>query len=267
MNVEQFEIAGSLGELKGRISVPLKEPTGVLICLHGSPNGNLHGNAGIFDDIAALAPAEGYAVLQFSFCGSAPSGGSATQATITSQRADYRTILLYAFERFSCPVHVIGESAGATIASLDWQQSISSYVLLWPAFDLARTDISPYLTDSCLADAQRVGFVEDGNVILGYDFLREVATTDFSASFSLPSAPIFLAHGQSDSEVPYEQSLRALSTACGITCFLGHPEADHGFKEREQRDLLLSMLLSWLKILRGFPSLSRSTCGDAPLMT
>lgn len=243
---EEFEIESQTGLLRGRLTHAEGRLRGVIVCLHGQPGGDLSGNDGIFDELANLSRPLGYTSVQFSFCGAPPSDGSADQITLASQLADYSSVLSFVRTRFQAPIHIAGESAGATIAALRWERRVASYILLWPAFDLADTDLRSFLDEETREAARQTGSFDEGGLILGADFLDELATSDFSACFDLPDTDIFIGHGQADREVPYLQSLRALPTAKGRLLFVSHPEAGHGFKDRAARAYLKAYLREWL---------------------
>lgn len=245
---EDFEVPSLLGVLRGRLTLAQSDTHGVLVCLHGQPGGDLAGNTGIFDELAELAAPLGYATVQFSFCGASPSDGSPEQISIASQLADFDAVLSFARTRFSAPLHIVGESAGATIAALRWEKDVASYILLWPAFDLADTDLKPFLDPAKREAARRDGKLDEGGVVIGTDFLEEIATTDFSHCFGLPRTDVLIGHGQADPEVPYAQSLRAIQSARGRLVFVSHPDADHGFKDRAARTYLMGFLHEWLSV-------------------
>lgn len=248
MGLENVEIKSASGIVRGRLSGNLSNPRASLMCLHGGPGGDFHGNTNIFDQIANLASSMGYCTLQYSIFGAQPSDGSPEDITISSQTADFFAVLKYFKNRYQCPIHLVGESAGATIVSMNWQSDILSNILLWPAFDLADTDLGPYLEEKWRSEARNKGHINDSGVILGSEMIEEIIATDFSNSFNLPEQDVFIAHGQADVEVPYEQSLRAIRAARGRLMFVSHPSADHGFKEQSQRKYLLNALKTWLLV-------------------
>jgi alpha/beta superfamily hydrolase len=243
---EDFELPNANGTLRGRVSGNLKSPKAVIVCLHGQPGGDLNGNTGIFNDIAATAAPLGYAVVQFSFYGAAPSDGRPEEIDLATQQLDYSSVLEYVTSRFDRPIHVAGESAGATIAALSWKPEVETYLLLWPAFDLSDTDLKPYLSPEWRSLAQAEGLIADGGIVLGADFLEQIAETDYSTCFKLPSQDVFIAHGQADPEVPYHQSLRAVPSAQGRLIFVSHPTANHGFKDPEARAYVNMYIAEWL---------------------
>lgn len=247
MTAKPFETRNANGVIRGSLTTPEGDLAGCLICLHGGPGGDLHGNTLVFDQIATRAAPLGFATIQVSMFGSCPSDGEARQTCLRTQTVDYLSILEFARRNLSCPIHVIGESAGATIASLNWLGEVASYVLLWPAFDLADTDLRPYLTDSWWKIVERDGHLDDNGVIVGKELFLELLLTDFASSFDLPSVDTLLVHGRCDEEVPYEQSLRALSRATGRVAFYGHDSADHGFKAPEHREWVLTKVETWLR--------------------
>ena len=246
MQISDFQIESENGVIRGLIKEPLIKPTGVVLCLHGGPNGDLKGNNGIFEQLSEKVVELGFFVLQFSFYGSKPSDGMPEDISLRSQLADYNAVFKFAQERFNLPIHVIGESAGATVASLYWKQEPKSYILLWPAFDLRDTDLKPYLTSEWWQSIESYGFINDNGLIIGKEFFQELLLTDFSNSYKLPANDILIIHGQSDAEVPCSQSLEAIKNANGNLKFVTLKNAGHGFKLAQERQVVLNEVVSWL---------------------
>jgi len=218
-----FELISSSGIIRGSISKMSNSPRKCLICLHGNPGGDLHGNMNIFDQIKEIVTEHDIAVIQFSFYGALPSEGKPTELSLETQMEDYTRILTYARSQFSCSLTVVAESAGATVAALDWDQpDVNDYALLWPAFDLRDTDLRSFFNPSYLKKVLADGSLNDGAVILGKKYYLEILSTDFTSCFHLPAKEFFIAHGRQDSEVPFLQSLQAFTGTSKIakwTCF------------------------------------------------
>jgi len=246
---EKIEISNLNGIIRGTVTSPENTIKGVLICLHGGPGGNEHGNTDGFDQIAAMAEEVGFATVQFSFYGNGNSDGTIAEYSLASQKVDFEAVVDFAKKKFKAPIHVIGESAGATIASLNWREDVASYILLWPAFDLLDTDLRGLLNLEALESLKSNEALKVDGVEIGRTLAYEILTTDFSKSFDLPNKPIFMAHGKADDEVPYQQSLAAIETAKSDLLFFSHPTADHGFKAPEARSKLLQNLEKWLSAL------------------
>ncbi len=246
MAIEKVVFESMSGKIRGILSGNLDTPRLAFLCLHGGPGGDLNGNTNIFNDLARLAASLECCTLQYSVFGADPSDGLPADISISSQLDDMYAAIRFLRTKVACPIDLVGESAGATIVSQSWPEDISGYVMLWPAFDLADTDLKPYLSGKWKDVADQNGFVNDNGVILGKMLINEINDRDFSKSFELPDKPVFIAHGQKDNEVPYYQSLRAIPTAKGPLTFVSHPEAMHGFKTPAQRKFLLSQLKSWI---------------------
>jgi len=244
---EAFEIPSPSGVLRGTITHSLHVTKGSVICLHGNPNGDLRGNENIFGQLAERLAPIGYTVIQFSLNGSPPSDGTQAATCLRTQCDDYEAVIGYVRQRFIGPVHVVGESAGATIASLRWRDDIASYVLLWPAFDLSKSDLGPYLKQPWLDLAKRDGYIQDQTVTLGSELISELLSIDFSSSYVLPPVPVLIVHGQADEEVPYQQSLNAIFKATGPFQFCSVPDAGHGFKAPAHRLLVLRVVTRWFE--------------------
>jgi uncharacterized protein len=224
-------------------SEPLR---GTVLCLHGGPGGDHRGNNGIFDEIAQACCPMGYHVLQFDMFGAGRSSGRPEQITLSTQLNDFRAMLQYARDKLPHPIHVAGESMGATIAALDWQADVASYILLWPAFDLHDTDLRPYFSGKWAAVLEREGFLDDNGTIVGRAFIDEIRSLDAGPCFALPTTPCLLVHGKRDSAVPFQQSLEAVKRATGPCVLFAHPEGDHGLQTKEQRAFTMMAYTAWL---------------------
>jgi hypothetical protein len=220
---------------------------GTLVCVHGGPGGDHRGNNDIFEAVAKYCGGFGYNIVQFDMYGAGQSEGTAADITLRTQLTDYEYVLDHTLRTLPRPIHVVGESMGATIAALDWKSDVSTHLLLWPAFDLKDTDLKPYLSDDWSKKAIERGYVEDNGMVMGREFLREVATVDFSKCFNLPSKPSLIVHGKRDSAVPFKQSLDAVARATGECVLFAHPEGDHGLQRPSERQFTHDAIKWWLK--------------------
>ena len=234
----------------GNLNVVITEATapaiGTLVCLHGGPNGDYRGNDGIFDDIRSYSPQLGYNVVQFDMFGAGSSDGQQADITLKSQLGDYECVFAFTEATFPGKIFVVGESMGATIAALAWKAQVASYLLLWPAFDLRDTDLQPYLSEPWTSTVAKQGYLDDNGVVVGGEFLNEIAHYDFTSCFALPPVPCLLVHGKRDSAVPFQQSLDAVKAATGECVLFAHPNGDHGLQRPEERDFTRKAIQWWL---------------------
>ncbi len=247
--MEKISFDSERGAVRGILSGQLENPKFGLICLHGGPGGDLHGNTNIFDDIAVVTGESGGCTLQYSVYGAFPSDGTPADITINSQMENLSKAVDFFKDRYDCPFYLVGESAGATIVARTWNKEAKGYILLWPAFDLSNTDLKPYIQEKWMTIATEHGYLDDNGVVIGIKLLQEILSIDFSESFDLPEKPIFIAHGQKDEEVPYSQSLKAIQSAKAELIFVSHPLAGHGFKSVEERVFLLKSFRAWIDFL------------------
>jgi alpha/beta superfamily hydrolase len=246
MEVNDFNITSLGAKIRGKISTPDGIVKGVLVCLHGSPGGDYHGNENIFDQLAHAVLDMGLATVQFSFYGSEPSDGKPAESCLRIQIANFQSVFEYVKAHFNAPIFVVGESAGATIASSVWKSEVAGYILLWPAFDLKDSDLGPYLNENWWHVVDKDGFLNDNGVIIGKELFVELLLKDFSPNFQLPNQETLIIHGQSDKEVPYSQSLKALNSASGNIDFFTRKNAGHGFKEQQDRMFVIEKITDWL---------------------
>lgn len=234
------------GQIRLYIAEAPPPAMGTLVCVHGGPGGDHRGNDGIFDDIAKYCGSFRYNIVQFDMFGAGKSDGGPADITLKTQLRDYETALEFATQNLAKPIHVIGESMGATIAALDWKDNVATYVLLWPAFDLKDTDLRPYLSEPWLEVLSKNGYLEDNGMIIGRDFLQEVAHHDFSSCFCLPKSPCLLVHGKRDMAVPFQQSLDAVKQSKGESVLFAHPAGDHGLQRPDEREFTRTAIKWWL---------------------
>jgi dipeptidyl aminopeptidase/acylaminoacyl peptidase len=245
MSPTEIQLSNENGRIAAYLT-PASDASGTLVCVHGGPNGDFRGNEAIFDQITSYAPSAGFNVLQFDMFGAGASDGQAAEITLESQLRDYRAAFFYAEAELERPVHVVGESMGATIAALDWNLPVETYVLLWPAFDLRNTDLEPYLAPKWMGEAKKVGHIDDDGMVLGHTFLEELSTFDFDPCFQLPNRHCLLVHGKQDAAVPFEQSIRAVREAKGECVLFAHPEGDHGLQRPNERRFTHEAIRWWL---------------------
>ncbi len=245
MPTTEIQLSNENGRIAAYLT-PASDARGTLVCVHGGPNGDFRGNEAIFDQIASYAPSAGFNVLQFDMFGAGASDGGPADITLDSQLRDYQAAFSYAERELERPVHVVGESMGATIAALDWSLPAESYALLWPAFDLRNTDLGPYLEPRWMSEAKKAGRIEDDGMVLGYTFLEELSTVDFGPCFQLPNRRCLLVHGKRDTAVPFEQSVQAVREARGECVLFAHPEGDHGLQRPDERLFTHEAIRWWL---------------------
>jgi fermentation-respiration switch protein FrsA (DUF1100 family) len=234
------------GLLAAYVKRSVKAPIGTLVCVHGGPDGDHSGNDKVFDQIAEYCPSLGFSILQFDMFGAGASEGGPADITLESQLRDYRAAFEYALRELGGPVHVVGESMGATVAALDWALPAASFLLLWPAFDLRDTDLRPYLSPRWLSSAEEDGYIDDDGTVLGLEFLTELGSFDFSRCFRLPDRSCLLVHGKGDTAVPFEQSLEAVRQSIGECVLFAHPTGDHGLQAEEERRFTHGAIQWWL---------------------
>ncbi len=240
-----LELESSKGSIAVFHSAGMGQANGTLICVHGGPGGDHRGNSGIFDELASVCGPMGYDVVQFDMFGNGQSAGRAEDMTLLSQVADYNAVLGFARKELPSPIHVVGESMGATIAALDWHDDVASYVLLWPAFDLVDTDLRPYFSDPWYSRLQEEGSICDGDLIVGRQFIDEIQSQDFAPCFDLPSTPCLLIHGRQDSAVPLRQSFTAVARCTREAVLFVHPTGDHGLQSTAERQFVTEAYSWW----------------------
>jgi len=246
MKLKSKMVEGARGRLAFYYHNCGKSARGTLLCLHGGPGGDHHGNNNVFDEIYSYAIPMGYSFITFDMYGSGDSDGSQTDFDLSSMREDYRTAISFCRDNFCGDLHIVGESMGATVAAMDWYDKAKSNILLWPAFDLIDTDLKPYLSGFWLEMAKKNGYVRDGGLEMGASFLKELGEYDYSQCFNMPEISTLLVHGRKDMAVPFNQSIRATLESKGQVTLCVHPHGDHGLQSKEEREYTHGAIRKWL---------------------
>ena len=237
---------------KGHISVEVIHPQlqenslAVIVCVHGGPGGDRRGNGNIFIELSNAAALHGFTILLFDFYGSGTSDGKPEEYDIESQISDLKTVVAFTQKTYGQPIHLVGESMGATIVVAADIPRIASQVLLWPAFDLLETDLAPYFTLEWQEKVARDGILSDNGLILGSNLYSQILNYDYEALYDLKISSLLI-HGRADNEVPAQQSIRAASVSSAFVNLILYPEGGHGLRLKSVRRSVLDAIFGFLK--------------------
>ncbi len=155
------------------------ESKALVIMAHGGPGGDKRGPLGLFDILAEKLDTElGLSSLRFDFLGYGESDGTPLDLTLRSRALELGSIVAWAVERGYNRLALVAESLGASVALRAERPEIDVLVFLWPAIVLADTDLKAYFTPERQAELANRGFILDGNVPVGAEFVRECRETD-----------------------------------------------------------------------------------------
>lgn len=219
------------------------------IMLHGGPGGDKDGPGGLYVDLAELLAGEGIASLRFDFMGAGESSGRYRDMTMAGQVEDLAAVAADAQRQLApTSLALIGESYGATIAALSLDTAdYDCLAMLWPAIWLLDETFAPLVTDDRLREAEQRGFIVVDGAEVGSAFLREVLDRgDVSTSFEGVATPTIFVHGDSDREVPVEQSVRAAGLVVGPHKSVIVPGGEHCLERPHEREVVYREVVGWL---------------------
>jgi uncharacterized protein len=237
-----------------RLSGVLAEPISygkrrrLAIMLHGGPGGEKDGPDNLYLELAKSLAATGIASFRFDFRGSGESTGLYRDMTVASQTAEYLAVLDFLGGHFKPDsMGTIGESYGATIALVGYTNLVSAMCLLWPAIYLLDKTFASYVTPEKLERARQHGFIVEEEQQVGLAFLEEILALN-DVSYILPKikSPTLLVHGDTDNEVPFEQSKRAeklLSSTKKRLILI--PGGDHCCRNPNERAIIYPAVTAW----------------------
>lgn len=180
----------------------------------------------------------GYSSLRFDFRGHGESGGKPEDMTIAGETMDLSssiTQLLVLSQHDEAVIIATSFGAGPAIRFAEANPNqVQGLILLCPVLDYRATFIEPVVewTKGVLDAAGREELSRVGSVALTEDFRIGAALVAEMLEWQPEQAlvhlrvPVLVVHGDRDSMVPYESSVRACRGRCELVTVQG---ADHGF--------------------------------------
>lgn len=179
----------------------------VVIMLHGGPGGRKIGPGRIYETLTEALVKKGIATIRFDFLGEGDSEGKYADMTFAGQRTEYQQILNYVRSSRFKSIGLLAESYGGATAVAEYTSDIKCLGLLWPTIHLADTSFKIYLTPERLIELDKSGVITDGDFQIGREFIRELQEGgNVLHHVDRIVAPTVIIHGNSDNEVPYQQS-------------------------------------------------------------
>lgn len=237
-----------------RLATVVTRPAGggtdrIAVLAHGGPGGVKEGPADLYVELAGHLARGGIASVRFDFLGAGESSGRYRDMTITRQVEELDAVLSYVSDALQpSTLALVGESYGATIVLKAIRRvKCECLVLLWPAIWLLDETFASYVTAEKLARAEQDGFIFEEEEEVGLPFLREVlATGDVSDGLRGLSVPTLFVHGDSDQEVPHQQSIRGAELVTGPERVVIVPGGDHCLEAPAEREVVYREAVNWL---------------------
>jgi alpha-beta hydrolase superfamily lysophospholipase len=212
-----------------------------VVMVHGGPGGDKDGPGGLFIEVAHALNRRGIAAVRFDMpgCGDAP--GNHVAMTMEEQNRHLCEVVAEASLLGYTRIAILAESLGAAVALLDWPPPARVAALLWPAIDLMDTSLARYLEPHATEQLREHGYVVDGGVQVGRDFIEEfqrVGDYLWLAAYAL-RVPTLVVHGQRDEEVPLRQSLKLYELLKEPRELIVVAGGDHGLRSVSKERLSL----------------------------
>jgi uncharacterized protein len=220
----------------------------LVIMAHGGPGGDKRGPLGLFDTLAEKLDAGlGLSSLRFDFLGSGESDGTPLDLTLRSRALELGSIVAWAVERGYDRLVLVAESLGASVALRAERPEIDVLVFLWPAIVLADTDLKAYFTPERQAELADRGFILDGNIPVGAEFVRECRETDFVPALDRIRVPTLIVHGDADQCVPVAQAKMAHERIRAPKKLVIVAGGGHSLGRSTERALVLETVTDWIR--------------------
>lgn len=184
-------------------------PRGAALCVHGFASGRRSAKN---EALGARLPSLGFTVLAPDLQGHGDSGGAFESLTIGRSVGDLRRVA--ALPEFADAPHrvLVGSSFGGLVASWAAAETpalCDGLLLIAPAFgylDRYLPDLPAAERESWLAGRPHVVRMEEREVLLGSDVLREREERDVAKLADALRTPTVIVHGTEDDAVPWEAS-------------------------------------------------------------
>lgn len=240
----QIEIRGQ--KLKGVLEN--SEAKKLMILVHGF-TGDIHGPENIFEKLSIKLQEHNFAVLRFSFIGTPPSGGDFRDMTVESETEDLREIITYVQSLGYSQIGLLGESMGGTVVTKAYNEIIKTVVFWYSTFNFSKDAFMNYYQEAEQKELKEKGYVLTDGYKVGKKFINQIPLINVEKETSKISCPVLFLHGDSDTDVPYSQSIEAFARAREPKELHLIKGANHCFinEQKEAIDLTLNFLDRYFK--------------------
>jgi len=231
-------------KLCGILIKPENDTKKCIILCHGITVDKEEG--GIFTELAKKLAKVGFAVFRFDFRGHGESEGNSINMTITGEKRDLESAIKFlhnlGYENFGILAASFG--GGAVSLFIAEHQDIVKALVLWNAIIDYHSILEPklpwpkkYFGKEVMQKLEKQGFIEIGSSRFkaGKNLFTEMRRLYPWKKLQKLNVPILFIHGDRDTYVPYEDSVkysRMLKTAKLRTIH----GADHGFHNNKEQE-------------------------------
>lgn len=241
-NNKQLVLCGILSNPTGDITKPI-----TILC-HGHSTSKASSTVAGLEEI--LNKNE-ISTFKIDFSGHGESEGKFEDTTVSDAMADILTAIKYVKARGYKKIGLFGGSFGGAASILAAAKVPGLFVLALkaPVSDYKQLEISRKSAEGIKAWKEN-GFIEyeigdPRNLKLNYSYFEDFDNFNEYASAEKIAAPTIIIHGDSDTEVPVEQSIKLakIISNCKLEIISG---ADHGFSKLEDFQKMLKLISEFI---------------------
>ncbi|MFQ5492981.1 MAG: alpha/beta hydrolase [Candidatus Dojkabacteria bacterium] len=236
----KLKVAGQ--ELFGVIENPGQKA--VVILAHGY-TGNMNGPQDIYVKLSRRLQEEGYSVIRFNFRGTSPSEGNQEDMTLAGEVKDLKTIIGHAKKERYKRIILVGESFAGAVLAKAYTEKVDMMVFWYPLFELRDCLFRDFINVRSEEKLKKEGFVEIEEFRVGPKLYKEIVDVDVYDLLKKVYVPTLLLHGDSDKDVPYQQSEKAFELLPGIKELGLLQGADHSF--RHEQDEVIAKTVKFIQ--------------------
>ena len=240
---KSIEIAVNNSLIKGVLEN--YEAEKLIILVHGF-TGNMRGYDNIFEKLSRKLQNQNYAVIRFSFIGSPPSEGEYIDMTVKNQTEELSAVIDYAKASGYAQIGLLGESMGGTISLEGYNTMIEIMIFWYPTFDFSESSFINYLENDELKELKENGYVLTDGYKIGEKFISQIKTIDVYDKLSEIRCPVLFVHGDSDTDVPFRQSIKGFNLIKGEKQLNIIHGAEHCFINEQEK--VIQITVDFLKM-------------------
>jgi hypothetical protein len=230
-----------------------KNPTKTCIVLcHGMTVDKDEG--GIFTNLARKLVQEGFTVFRFDFRGHGESEGKSIDMTIAGEKEDLSSTIEFlkskGYEKFGILAASFGGGA-STLYVAEHQDIIKTFVLWNPIIDyhsILKPELpwpKKYFNEKAMEKLEKQGYIEIGSLHFkaGKKLFEEMKILKLWEKIKDIKIPILFVHGNKDTYVPYEDSVKYSKL---VNAKLETIEgAEHGFHDGKEGKIADKKTIGW----------------------
>lgn len=251
MNIKELVINRGDISLSGRMYTPANETGTCVIFSHGLFSGK---DGYKITKLAGDIVSAGCSLITFDFSWHSAPGAGISGISLSDEINDLSAVVEFAVSLGYSKLHLAGSSMGAAVSILFYSgvknsetaERIRSMILIAPPFDLEELITrNTQLKDIDFSDPAAYSEIE--GVLINNGFFLEVKKLNPALTVSEIDIPALCLHGENDSVVPAENSIRIRRISPPGSKSVIIPSGDHNLTDEKSLEILRAGITSWLK--------------------